>query len=105
MRSMEWLETLQKLIPIYGPVVPPLAFLYLMERYEHRKTREELKRSYEARVSEAMTMTKVVEGSTAASNARDGSQGELVRSLQSFATTLQGLSATITQALIGAIRR
>lgn len=94
---IDWIDLLQKTIPLYGGVGALLLVLLVWEKLEHAKTRAALKQSQDLRVSEAMTLTTVVAGSNAASAARDASQGELSRSFQT-------LTATITQILAG-VRR
>lgn len=86
---MEWLDAISKIVPIFGPGGAVALALLVWEKIEHGKTKTELKKCYDQRIAEAMSMTTVVAASNEASNARDASQQELSRSFQTLTTTLQ----------------
>lgn len=86
---MEWLDAISKIVPLFGAVGAVALVLLVWEKIEHGKTKAELKRCYDQRISEAMAMTAVIAASNEASNARDASQQELSRSFQTLTTTLQ----------------
>ena len=88
---MEWLDAIKVAIPLFGPVGALLLCLLIWEKREHSKTRSDLARSQESRISEAVSLTAVVTGSNIASNARDASQREVTRALETLTAVVQAI--------------
>lgn len=86
---MEWLDTLEKIVPVFGPLGAVFLVMWAWEKYDHERTRAELRRCNDLRIAEAIALKAVVESSNAASVARDASQGEISRALGNFTTMWQ----------------
>lgn len=78
---MDWADAIVKMLPVLGVPGAILITLLALEKRDHSKTREELRRCNEARVSEVMEITKVVEASTSSLEAYTRSQEQSQRSL------------------------
>lgn len=86
---MEWLDAISKSVTVFGAAGALAVVLLVWEKVEHAKTRLALKQSQDARVAEAMTLTTVVAANTAAADARDVSQTEMRRALETLSATVQ----------------
>ncbi len=92
---MDWAIDLLKQGSALAPIVIILLGLLMLEKKEHGKTKEELKKCYESRISENAAVLGVVSSSNAASAARDASQNDIVKSMATVSASLQLLIAQV----------
>ena len=98
----EWLGAFKTLLPALGPAGTLLVIFLVItrrdleaERKAHDLTRKSLNEMSEKRVSEAMTLTKVVEASSASSDARSESIRAQNAVLDRVVSAIAGLQTTI----------